>query len=230
MSILEPNASIAEHYENMLFTMTDNTLHMGSIVYQDDNEVIIQDSALGEEVKLPIGNIQSKQSVPSLMPAGLADQLKSREEFLDLAKFLSVLGDPGPFQNDERPFIRKWRVSSVTGSHLPKGSESWKPAYSKVNGELPASDLALGERVFAKGFVDVQTPGSIRLDINHREGLSLWVDGKEVSDFEKPIELNEGRKEFTFRLDQSKRSDLGLRVLLETANGSPIKFRIEGGI
>ena len=112
----------------------------------------------------------------------------------------------------------------------PKGSESWKPAYSKVNGELPASDLALGERVFAKGFVDVQTPGSIMLDINHREGLSLWVDGQEVSDFEKPIELNEGRKEFTFRLDQSKRSDLGLRVLLETANGSPIKFRIEGGI
>ena len=72
-SILEPNASIAEHYENMLFTMTDNTLHMGSIVYQDDNEVIIQDSALGQEVKLPAGNIRSKQSVPSLMPAGLAD-------------------------------------------------------------------------------------------------------------------------------------------------------------
>ena len=147
-SILEPNASIAEHYENMLFTMTDNSLHMGSIVYQDDNEVVIQDSAMGEEVKLPVGNIRSKQSVPSLMPAGLADQLKSREEFLDLVKFLSVLGDAGPFQNDERPFIRKWRVASATGSHPPKGSESWKPAYSKVNGELPAADLALGDRVF----------------------------------------------------------------------------------
>ncbi len=229
-SILEPNASIAEHYENMLFTMADNSLHMGSIVYQDDNEVIIQDSALGQEVKLPVGNIRSKQSVPSLMPAGLADQLKSREEFLDLAKFLSVLGDPGPFQNDERPFIRKWRVAPATGSHPPKESESWKPAYSKVNGELPAADLALGEHVFAKGFVVVQTPGSIMLDINHREGLSLWVDGKEVSDLEKPIKLNEGRKEFTFSLDQSKRSDLGLRVLLQTTNGSPAKFRIEGGI
>ena len=147
-----------------------------------------------------------------------------------MAKFLSVLGDPGPFQNDERPFIRKWRVAPATGSHPPKESESWKPAYSKVNGELPAADLALGEHVFAKGFVDVQTRGSIMLDINHREGLSLGVDGKEVSDLEKPIKLNEGRKEFTFSLDQSKRSDLGLRVLLQTTNGSPVKFRIEGGI
>ncbi|MEC7906332.1 MAG: PVC-type heme-binding CxxCH protein [Verrucomicrobiota bacterium] len=229
-SILEPNASIAEHYENMLFTMTDNSLHMGSIVYQDDNEVIIQDSALGQEVKLPVGNIRSKQSVPSLMPAGLADQLKSREEFLDLAKFLSVLGDPGPFQNDERPFIRKWRVASATGGHPPKDSESWKPAYSKINGELPSADLGLGAPVFAKGFVEVQTPGSIMLNINRLDGLELWVDGEEISDLEKPIELNEGRKELIFGLDPSKRSDLGLRVLLQPANGSPVKFRIEGGI
>ena len=168
--------------------------------------------------------------MPSLMPAGLADQLKSRKEFLDLAKFLSVLGDPGPFQNDERPFIRKWRVASASGGHPPTGAESWKPAYSKVNGELPSADLGLGAPVFAKGFVEVQTPGSIMLNINHLDGLELWVDGEEVSDLEKPIELNEGRKELTFGLDPSKRSDLGLRVLLQPANGSPVKFRIEGGI
>ena len=174
-SILEPNASIAEHYENMLFTMTDNTLHMGSIVYQDDNEVIIQDSALGQEVKLPAGNIRSKQSVHRLMPAGLADQLKSREGFSRFGQISHRPRNPGPFQNDERPLSENGEWRRPQECIHRKGSESWKPAYSKVNGELPATDLALGERVFAKGFVDV---GSIMLDINHREGLSL-LGGRE---------------------------------------------------
>lgn len=229
-SILEPNASIAEHYENMLFTMTDNSLHMGSIVYQDDNEVIIQDSALGQEVKLPAGKIRSKQIVPSLMPAGLADQLKSREEFLDLAKFLSVLGDPGPFQNDERPFIRKWRVAPAMGAQPPEDSGLWRPAYSKVNGELPFEDLNLGKRVFAKGFMEVQTSGSITLDINDRKGLEIWIDGVAVSNLEEPIEVSMGRKEMVFAVDQSQRSESGLKVLVQAETGSAVKFKIEGGI
>lgn len=229
-SILEPNASIAEHYENMLFTMTDNKVRMGVIAYQDESEVIIQDSALGKEVKLPVGKIRSKQSVPSLMPAGLADQLKGRDEFLDLAKFLSVLGNPGPFQNDERPFIRKWRVAAAEGAEPPIEGELWKPAYSKVSGELPFADFNLGKRVFVRGFVEVQTPGPVFLDINHRDGLELWIDGEAVPDPSKPIDLSKGRKEITFAFDPSKRGKKGLSVLFGTQSGSPTKFKVEGGI
>lgn len=229
-SILEPNASIAEHYENMLFTMTDNSVHMGVITYQDESEVVILDSARGQEVKLPAGNIRSKQGMPSLMPAGLADQLKSRKEFLDLAKFLSVLGEPGPFQNDERPFIRKWRVAPAAGAELPFEGEIWKPAYSKVDGELPFADLHLGKRVFARGFVEVQNPGSAVLDINDSKGLTLWIDGEPVSNLEEPIELKKGRKTFTFAVDHAQRDKQGLRVLINPAAGSPLKFRVEGGI
>ncbi len=229
-SILEPNASIAEHYENMLFTMTDDSMHMGVIAYQDESEVIIQDSALGREVKLPVGKIRSKQSVPSLMPAGLVDQLESREEFLDLTKFLSVLGQPGPFENDERPFIRKWRVSIGGDTEPHSDSEQWKPAYSKVNGELPFSDLDVGERVFVRGFVDVQTPGRVILDINHQKGMELWVDGDRVSNLTKPIDMNKGRRVLTFALDRSERGELGLRVMLEPETGSSVKFKIEGGL
>lgn len=229
-SILEPNASIAEHYENMLFTMTDNSMHMGVIAYQDESEVIIQDSALGKEVKLPVGKIRSRQSVPSLMPAGLSDQLKSREEFLDLAKFLSVLGDPGPFQNDERPFIRKWRVAGGSSSKPPLGSELWKPAYSKVDGELPFADLDLGSRVFAKGFVDVQASGRVILNINHQEGLELWIDGEAIADLNEPVDMSKGRKEFIFALDHAQRGKQGLSVLITPADGSPLKFKVEGGI
>jgi len=229
-SILEPNASIAEHYENMLFTMTDNSVHMGVTAYEDESEVIILDSASGEEVKLPAGNIRSKQGMPSLMPAGLADQLKSRDEFLDLAKFLSVLGEPGPFQNDERPFIRKWRVAAAEGAEPPSEGEVWKSAYSKVDGELPFADLHLGKQVFARGFLEVQNPGSAVLDINDPKGLELWVDGERVSSLTSPIELKKGRRTVTFALNHEERGKQGLSVLIAPAEGSPLKFKVEGGI
>jgi putative heme-binding domain-containing protein len=229
-AVLKPNASIAEHYENMLFTMTDDSMHMGVIAYQDEREVIIQDSALGEEVKLPVGKIRSKASVPSLMPAGLADQLESRKEFLDLAKFLSVLGQPGPFANNERPYLRKWGLTNGSENTPPNESANWMTAYSKVNGELPFADLDLGERVFARGAVDIQTAGSVVLDVNSLKGLQLWIDGKAVSDPSAAIDFAKGRRELIFALDPSKRGKTGLKVEIVSAQGSPAKFKPEEGI
>lgn len=229
-AILEPNASIAEHYENMLFTMTDDSLHMGVVAYQDEREVIIQDSALGKEVKLPVGKIRSKASMPSLMPAGLSDQLKSREEFLDLAKFLSVLGQPGPFANNERPYLRKWGIAIGSENTPPEESANWTTAYSKVNGELPFADLDLGERVFARGLVDVQAAGSVVLDVNSLKGLQLWIDGKVVSDPSAAVDFAKGRRELVFALDPSKRGKTGLKVEIVSAQGSPAKFKPEEGI
>ena len=229
-AVLEPNASIAEHYENLLFTMTDDSMHMGVIAYQDEREVIIQDSALGEEVKLPVGKIRSKASVPSLMPAGLADQLKSRKEFLDLAKFLSVLGQPGPFANNERPYLRKWGLATGSENTPPNESGNWTTVYSKVNGELPFSDIDLGERVFARGVVDVQTAGSVVLEVNSLKGLQLWIDGKSVSDPSAAIDFAKGRRELVFALDPSKRDNTGLKVEIVLAQGSPAKFKPEEGI
>ena len=229
-AVLEPNASIAEHYENMLFTMTDDSMHMGVIAYQDEREVIIQDSALGEEVKLPAGKIRSKASVPSLMPAGLADQLKSRKEFLDLAKFLSVLGQPGPFANNERPYLRKWGLATGSENPPPNESGNWTTVYSKVNGELPFADIDLGERVFARGVVDVQAAGSVVLDVNFLKGLQLWIDGKVVNDPSEAIDFAKGRRELIFALDFSKRGKTGLKVEVVSAQGSTAKFKPEEGI
>lgn len=229
-SILEPNASIAEHYENMLFTMTDDTMRMGVIAYQDESEVIIQDSALGREVKLPVSAIRSKQSMPSLMPAGLTDQLQSREEFLDLAKFLSVLGQPGPYANDESPFIRKWELAPGKASAPPNEITTWTTAYGKVSGELPFADFDLGGPVLARGFVDVQAAGPVVLKINTLQGLRLWIDGAVVGDPSAAIPLAKGRRELVFALDPSQREGKGLRVEVVAAHGSPAKFKPEGGI
>ena len=230
-AILEPNKAIAQHYENKLITLSDGTIHMGSITYKSEKEVVIRDSAQGgKEVKLSMSDVRRMKPMPSLMPAGLADQLKTRREFLDLAKFVSLLGRPGPYANDERPFIRKWRIAPGSASKPPAADTPWKTTYSMVDGMLSDEDLALGEIVFAQGAVDVQIAGSVKLLLNSHEGLKLWIDDRPVSDLAVPLDLPTGRHTFTFAIRRDQRDAQGLRAELTPPTGSTAKFTPEGGL
>ena len=91
-SILKPNAAIAEHYENKSFVLESGIVQTGIVTFRNEKEVIVRDSAkLGMEVRIDAAEIEQELPAPSLMPAGLADQLRSRAELLDLVKFISVL-------------------------------------------------------------------------------------------------------------------------------------------
>ena len=163
------------------------------------------------------------------IPAGLADQLNSRGEFLDLVKFISALGKPGQYKNDESPVIRKWRViaASESGS-VPADDADWLPAYSKVSGELPLDDFPAGEHVWVRGFVNVLVAGTARLEVNSVDGLTLRVDGKQVTDLAAPIRLDKGRRTMTFGFSPKQRPS-GLRVELKAMDGA-VKFQPEGGL
>ena len=231
-SILEPNAAIAEHYENRLFNLEDGSVQMGVITFRSEEKVIVSDSAQGgKEITIPAARILKEQGMPSLMPAGLADQLQSRSEFLDLVKFLSVLGSPGDFANDESPVFRKWRVlEDGKGKYIPGDDELWIPAYSKVDGELPAEDLNLpgAKRVFARAWVDVQVPGKVELMLNESDGVLLYVNGEQVEGFYSGVDLEKGRQEITFSIDR-RRLKGGFRAELKAADDQ-VRFAPEGGI
>ena len=169
------------------------------------------------------------EAMPSLMPAGLADQLKTREEFIDLAKFVSVLGKPGPYANDESPVIRKWMVAASEAG-APGENESWRSVYSLVNGILPNDEMGDKKVSFARGFVEVQAAGPVRLKINELAGVRLWVDDKEIKDPSSTFNLRTGTRSFTFSIDRVKRKSGGLRVELIPAANSGAKFQPKGGV
>ena len=230
VTILEPNKAIAQHYENKLITLEDGSVLMGSIIYQSDKEVIIRDSSLGgKERKARMDKVQRIKPMPSLMPAGLADQLATRAEFLDLAKFVSVLGKPGPYANDESPVIRKWAVASSESAKIPTREESWQTAYSLVNGNLPDHELGNLKMAFARGFVEVRASGPIQLKLNGTQGLRLWLDDKEIKDLSSAFELRPGTRRFTFSIDREARKSKGLRVELTPAPASEARFQPKGG-
>jgi len=78
--------------------------------------------------------------------------------------------------------------------------------------------------------VIVRVAGAVGLKLNRTTGLRLWIDGREITDLSAPIELGRGRQALTFRIDPAQRGDVGLRVELAAAPGSPAKFQPEGGI
>ncbi|MBP82774.1 MAG: dehydrogenase [Verrucomicrobiales bacterium] len=231
-SILSPNAAIAEHYENRLFTLDDGSVQMGVITFRSEEEIIVSDSAQGgKEISIPVAKILKEQGMPSLMPSGLADQLQSRSEFLDLVKFLSVLGKPGDFASDESPVLRKWRIlADGKGTHIPGDNEPWVPAYSKVDGELPAEDLNIpgAKRIFARAWIDVQVPGKVGLMLNESEGVILYLNGERAESPVADIVLEKGRQEITFSIDRRKLKG-GFRAELKAAD-EEVRFAAEGGI
>ncbi len=230
-SILEPNKAIAEHYENVMLTLEDGTVRTGVIAHKSEREIVLRDSTVpGAEIRVALSQVSRQSPMASLMPEGLADQLKSRREFLDLARFLSLLGRPGAYENDESPYLRKWRVVAGESGKLPDEDAFWLPAYSLVNGELPAADLGEGDVVYVRGFVSMLVAGAVKLDINNAQGLRLWVDDQPVVDLAASLELRKGRRVFTFAVDRKARGNVGLRVLLTAPEGSRARFQPEGGI
>ena len=229
-SILEPNKSIAEHYENVQLTLNDGTVQTGVITHKSEREIVLRDSVNpGNEIHVPLRTVSKRRPMASLMPEGLADLLKSRQEFLDLAKFMSVLGRPGPYANNEAPYIRKWRYVAGEAGTLPDEDAFWMPAYSMVNGTLPAGDLGEGDTLYVRGFVNILAAGAVKLNLNSTKGLRLWIDDREVRDITAPIAATRGRKTLTFAIDRKIRGDAGLRVLLSAADNAA-KFKPEGGI
>jgi len=230
-SILEPNKAIAEHYETTMVATRDGTVRVGVIATKGEREIVLRDPADGgKETRIPVETIREMKTMDSLMPAGLADQLQSRQEFLDLSRFVSLLGRPGAYANDESPVIRRWRVAATKGLLPPSDEDSsWVTEYSYVSGELRVAGLEPGKPFDARGHVQVQVAGAVVLKLNTATGLRLWSDGREITDLSAPIMLGRGRTAFTFRVDPLQRGVSNLRVELAPAPNSPIKFQPVGG-
>lgn len=229
-SILEPNKSIAEHYENVQLTLNDGTVQTGVITHKSEKEIVLRDSVnAGNEIHVSLNTVSHQRVMASLMPEGLADQLQNRQEFLDLSNFLSVLGRPGPYANNEAPYIRKWRFTAGEPGSIPDESAFWMPGYSMVSGVLPGGDLGEGDTIYVRGYVNVLAAGTFKLDLNSTEGLQLWIDGREIEDLSGVISSTRGRKTLTFAIDRNARGNTGLRVLLVGADNAA-KLKPEGGI
>ena len=210
-SVLLPERKTKEGYVSMAVMTKSGDVLSGIRVRETTAELVLRD-AIRDEIVIPAKSIEQSKIIGSVMPAGLADLL-TEQEFLDLVRFLSELGKPGPYAVGPAPLVRRWRVQEGT---------AWLPVYTRVSGDLPVEGLKA-----VRAEIEVTTPGKVRLRLNSEKGLAIDVDGAAVAAAGTvELELKEGRPGAPFTLAGRPEP---LRREVDEAPGSPARVRPLGG-
>ena len=246
-SILVPDQSIKEQFHTLVVQTSDGQVFQGIVTDKDNQRIVLKD-ATGAPRVVPVASIEDQKPGGSLMPKGLVN-LMTRPEFVDLVRFLSELGKPGPYAIRATPAIQRWRTlktvpdalcgavpdrSMFRDQILQAGPERWTSAYAKVNGSLPLNELTGstgGKPLYLQGELNVTTGGPIRLQLDATDKASFWVDDQvapaESKEF--TITLAAGRHTITLRIDPKVRSSREIKVEINKPSGSPTEFTVVGG-
>jgi putative membrane-bound dehydrogenase-like protein len=225
-SVWFPNKTIKEGFHAVQVETKDGDEFSGVLVREDAMQLVLRD-ATTREIAVPKATLKSRAvSNTSLMPAGLLDALGGQER-LDLFRFLSELGKPGPFDATQGSVARVWRVR--TGLHTQEqfGEETvlrsdltstdWTPVVARVDGSVPVDDLkeSIIEpkyrpaiALYAAAQLQVAGTGPVKLKLTAPPDTPVWIDGKPASArSEITAELDAGTHTIVVRLDPRKLPD-----------------------
>ncbi len=97
-SILRPSKVIRKGYEPLQIATTDGKVLTALLVEDRPESMVVRDvSRNGEVVTIRREQIDGQSGSPSsIMPSGLVSNLGSRQEFLDLVRYLAEIAENGP--------------------------------------------------------------------------------------------------------------------------------------
>jgi len=97
-SILDPSKVIKKGYETMTIVTDNGRTVTGLLLEERPDAVVLRDPGQdGKAVTIAKGRIEQRSNRgPSLMPAGLMNALASRQQFLDLVRYLMEIAEQGP--------------------------------------------------------------------------------------------------------------------------------------
>ncbi|WP_020475306.1 PVC-type heme-binding CxxCH protein [Zavarzinella formosa] len=246
-SIFNPNKAVKEGYNAIKVTTNSGKVIVGIKTREAEGKLTLR-TIEDKEITIADKDIDEKSASRSMMPDGLADQF-TRQEFVDLVRFLSELGKQGPYAPSKARVVRRWQQFEPTlenMNQLRRGRAAlaaetpdaftWSSVYSMVNGEFPKSDMpkltvwnGSAPISLLRAQLDVTTAGPVKLKINNAKGLTLYVGSTPVAVKEEMIlDLKVGLQNLTFGVDYDNRVD-GLRVELDDVPGSPVKVAIVNG-
>lgn len=246
-SLLAPSKKIKEGFHSKVVLDDEGKLTTGIPIRDTESEIILRD-ADDKLVTISKDNIEQMKDGISLMPMGLVDSL-TRQELVDLVRFLSELGKVGDYAIGQSRAVRRWQVleysddthrilnrSSFDSAAIEDPAFNWTSRYSKVSGELPLEGLPtlqphkqLAPTTFARFQLDVSTAGKLQLNWNATAGLQLWVDGKPQPVSEKLVlDLAVGRHTLVVAIDRNSHPQ-PIRVELSDVAGSAAQSQLVGG-
>lgn len=113
-SILQPSKVIKQEYKTTIVVKTDGLTSNGMIVEQDANRVVLRDAQnVNQLVTIPRSQIDELVSgSKSIMPEGLIDELKSKQQFLDLLLYVVDVKERGPATQQASTSMAKRELSA----------------------------------------------------------------------------------------------------------------------
>ncbi len=246
-SILEPDAAVKEHFATQVVITSDGLVVTGIVADENDARLLLR-TAEGVDRSIPKADIEVREKGGSLMPKGLV-KFMTRQEFVDLVRFLSELGKPGtPYALRSKPIIQRWRLlveppealtaglpdEATFREALPAvGTKNWQALYARVDGSLPMAEIAGGtdQPRYLLAEIEVRTGGAVGLQFNDVSGLDLWVNGDHIDTLSKTFisEFAEGRQTIVLRVDPANRK-APLSVELFQPEGSAAVAEPVGGV
>jgi putative heme-binding domain-containing protein len=102
-SLLQPSRQIREGYQTLIVETADGRIITGLPLLRDAQTIVLRDAAQhGKALTIPTDAIETEVDSPqSIMPEGLTNQLTSRQQFLDLLRYLIEISQGGPSRAEE---------------------------------------------------------------------------------------------------------------------------------
>lgn len=246
-SLLVPNKAVKEGYHAIEVNRLSGQIVSGIKLRESPKELVIR-NAEDKEIAIPIDDIDTRKQTRSIMPDGLTDTL-TRQEFVDLSRFLSELGKVGPYAPSTARLVRRWqyldptpaatnlfRRNRVTTAVEKPNDFPWVASYSKVSGDLPLAEIPRfvvwngSEPLSVVRFhLTATVGGPTAIKLNGVEGLSIYVGEASVeAKAESAFEVKPGPTTVTVVVDRAKRKTDLKCELIDVAN-SPARVAIVGG-
>jgi putative heme-binding domain-containing protein len=234
-SVWFPNKKIKEGYHAVSVETKDGEQFSGILVRENGETLVLRDATNNEKEMAKSRLSDRRMGTLSLMPAGLIDNLNGQER-LDLFRFLSELGKPGPYDATKGTVARAWRVRAglhtdeqfgldqiVSGDLTGKG---WNLVYANVDGALPGERMRDGATagfyvgivgILAGAQLQVTKPGPVTFRLRNADGAQVWVNGTPAAGAgEFKADLPAGTARIVVKLDPKK---LPETLRLEASDG-----------
>jgi putative heme-binding domain-containing protein len=251
-SILNPDASIKEAYATRSIITDSGEVHTGIQIDRDELRVRLRD-ATGKTLTIPTADIEEEVEGKSLMPKGLTTFL-TEQEFLDLARFVSELGKPGPYAIRSTPTIQRWQVLENPPADLAKASADavptdeevqkqivkgkglrWKSAYAKTAGGLPLDELVAPggsgvQPLWVQGEITADAAGPVDLRISAPDGTAAWLGGTRLDlSASDAVPLNKGANTLTLRVPATPGASQEVKAEVRKTKDSPRRVDVVSG-
>jgi putative heme-binding domain-containing protein len=235
-SLLVPNAKIKEGYHTIIVETKDFEEYTG-ILQSENNEEIFIRNAVNQILSVPKKDVSQRIMGASMMPSGLIATLTEQEQW-DLIRFLSKLGEPGPFDAARNNIARRWKLRA--GKHTDEqfgidniigdtSGPAWKIADTLVDGRLHQSVMAealqlrninqvtsLIGLMASSTFETTNEPVTLKFDAH--EDTQIWIDGRSFEfHAEMIVQLQAGQHTLVMQLNPR---NLPTALRLEASGGT----------